>query len=148
MHKLDINRPVSSRYRSQSSTLHRHNSALINNLHSVKPAMKISPIYTFCTLFSLTLTTNAADCTAPNQQWYDLSAVQMMWSIRAWVCPNAWRQSITAGPDGAWCHKNGDLAGSYWGSWTISGMQSEQQCWVWKLFFLSLAPFSGASTIW
>ncbi|EED22588.1 conserved hypothetical protein [Talaromyces stipitatus ATCC 10500] len=92
--------------------------------------MKLSIFARLGALSPLILTAaNAADCTAPNQQWYDLSAVQMMWSIRAWVCPNAWWQSITAGPDGAWCHVNGDLAGSYWGSWTISGMQSEQECW-------------------
>ncbi|KAF7593558.1 hypothetical protein BBP40_011286 [Aspergillus hancockii] len=81
-------------------------------------------------LSSLVLAANAADCTAPNQQWFSDAAVQMMWSIRAWVCPNAWSQSITAGPDGGWCDAGGGLISAYWGSWTISGMQSEQQCWV------------------
>ncbi|KAL2842130.1 hypothetical protein BJX68DRAFT_168427 [Aspergillus pseudodeflectus] len=80
-------------------------------------------------LSTLTLAANAADCTAPNQQWFSSSAVQMMWSIRAWLCPNAWNQAITAGPDGGWCEAGGGVISAYWGSWTISGMQSEQQCW-------------------
>ncbi|KAL3447856.1 hypothetical protein BJX65DRAFT_276138 [Aspergillus insuetus] len=80
-------------------------------------------------LSTLTLAANAADCTAPNQQWFSNSAVQMMWSIRAWLCPNAWNQAITAGPDGGWCDAGGGVVSAYWGTWTISGMQSEQQCW-------------------
>ncbi|KAE8153185.1 hypothetical protein BDV25DRAFT_149836 [Aspergillus avenaceus] len=83
----------------------------------------------YLSLLALALTANAADCTAPNQQWFSDAAVQMMWSIRAWLCPNAWSQSITAGPDGGWCDAGGGVVGAYWGSWTISGMQSEQQCW-------------------
>jgi hypothetical protein len=84
-------------------------------------------------LSTLTLAANAADCTAPNQQWFSSSAVQMMWSIRAWLCPNAWNQAITAGPDGGWCEAGGGVISAYWGTWTISGMQSEQQCWVFHL---------------
>ncbi|EIT75487.1 hypothetical protein AO1008_08270 [Aspergillus oryzae 100-8] len=83
----------------------------------------------YLSLLTLVLTANAADCTAPNQQWFSDAAVQMMWSIRAWLCPNAWSQSITAGPDGGWCDAGGGVISAYWGSWTISGMQSEQQCW-------------------
>ncbi|KAB8236699.1 hypothetical protein ETB97_008898 [Aspergillus alliaceus] len=83
----------------------------------------------YLALSSLVLAANAADCTAPNQQWFSDAAVQMMWSIRAWVCPNAWSQSITAGPDGGWCDAGGGVISAYWGSWTIAGMQSEQQCW-------------------
>jgi hypothetical protein len=81
-------------------------------------------------LSTLTLAANAADCTAKNQQWFSSSAVQMMWSIRAWLCPNAWNQAITAGPDGGWCEAGGGVVSAYWGTWTIAGMQSEQQCWV------------------
>jgi hypothetical protein len=51
-------------------------------------------------LFFTFSTSFAADCSAEDQQWYEDAAVQMMWSIRAWVCPNAWWESITAGPQG------------------------------------------------
>ncbi|KAL2831437.1 hypothetical protein BDW59DRAFT_182106 [Aspergillus cavernicola] len=91
--------------------------------------MKLSTTTRLLSLASLVLAGNAADCTAPNQQWFSSSAVEMMWSIRAWLCPNAWSQSITAGPDGGWCEAGGGVIPAYWGTWTISGMQSEQQCW-------------------
>ncbi|KAL4920523.1 hypothetical protein BDW62DRAFT_198832 [Aspergillus aurantiobrunneus] len=77
----------------------------------------------------LITTTMAADCTAPNQQVYSQAAVEMMWSIRAWMCPNVWWQNIVVYPDGAWCDAGGGIASAFYGSWTISGMQSEQQCW-------------------
>lgn len=79
-------------------------------------------------LFLSFSTTLAADCSAEDQQWYEDAAVQMMWSIRAWVCPNAWWQSITAGAQGDWCDTTGGF--TYSGSWTIAGMSSEQECWV------------------
>ncbi|KAL5046063.1 hypothetical protein BDW71DRAFT_182704 [Aspergillus fruticulosus] len=72
---------------------------------------------------------NAADCTAPNQQVFSQAAVEMMWSIRAWLCPNAWNQWIVAYPDGAWCDAGGGIVSAFYGSWEIRGMQSEQQCW-------------------
>ncbi|KAL4795903.1 hypothetical protein BDV19DRAFT_362284 [Aspergillus venezuelensis] len=71
----------------------------------------------------------AADCTAPNQQIFSQAAVEMMWSIRAWLCPNAWWQYIVAYPDGGWCDAGGGIASAFYGSWTIQGMESEQQCW-------------------
>ncbi|KAL3477622.1 hypothetical protein BJX99DRAFT_122782 [Aspergillus californicus] len=80
-------------------------------------------------LSSLILAANAADCTAPNQQVFSSAAVEMMWSVRAWMCPNAWWQSVTVAPDGGWCDAGGGIVSAYWGEWTISGMQSEQQCW-------------------
>ncbi|KAL2822460.1 hypothetical protein BJX63DRAFT_427027 [Aspergillus granulosus] len=86
-------------------------------------------LFTPLLISALSLTAKAADCTAPNQQWFSDAAVQMMWSIRAWLCPNAWNQAITAGPDGGWCDAGGGVISAYWGTWTISGMQSEQQCW-------------------
>ncbi|KAL4748951.1 hypothetical protein BDW72DRAFT_179191 [Aspergillus terricola var. indicus] len=79
----------------------------------------------------------AADCTAPNQQVFSQAAVEMMWSIRAWLCPNAWNQWIIAYPDGAWCDAGGGIVSAFYGSWEIRGMQSEQQCWV-SLPFLHL----------
>jgi hypothetical protein len=72
--------------------------------------------------------TFAANCSPEGQQFYEVAAVQMMWSIRAWVCPNAWSESITAYPQGDWCDSEGGFP--YSGSWTIAGMSSEQECWV------------------
>jgi hypothetical protein len=63
----------------------------------------------------------AADCTAKNTQYYSAYAVDMMWSVRQWLCPNAWGQSITAGPAGNWCAADGS-GYTYTGSWTIAGM--------------------------
>lgn len=99
----------------------------VTSPRNIHPIMKLTR---YLSLLTLVLTANAADCTAPNQQWFSDAAVQMMWSIRAWLCPNAWSQSITAGPDGGWCDAGGGVISAYWGSWTISGVQSEQQCWV------------------
>jgi hypothetical protein len=72
----------------------------------------------------------AADCIVPNQQVFSQAAVEMMWSIRAWLCPNAWNQWIFAYPDSAWCDAGGGIVSAFYGSWEILGMQSEQQCWV------------------
>ncbi|KAL5334005.1 hypothetical protein BJX70DRAFT_405763 [Aspergillus crustosus] len=80
-------------------------------------------------LSSFALSAHAADCTGPNQSVFSDAAVQMMWSIRAWACPNVWWQSVTVVPDGAWCDAGGGIVGAYWGTWTLSGVQSEQQCW-------------------
>ncbi|KAL4930902.1 uncharacterized protein BDV17DRAFT_28052 [Aspergillus undulatus] len=88
------------------------------NLKSLLPLLLTAPAPTL-----------AADCTAPNQQVFSQAAVEMMWSIRAWLCPNAWWQYIVAYPDGAWCDAGGGIASAFYGSWTIQGMQSEQQCW-------------------
>ncbi|RDW63121.1 uncharacterized protein DSM5745_10232 [Aspergillus mulundensis] len=71
----------------------------------------------------------AADCSAPNQQVFSQAAVEMMWSIRAWICPNAWNSWTIAYPDGAWCDAGGGIVSAFYGSWEIRGMQSEQQCW-------------------
>jgi len=76
---------------------------------------------------SLLLPTFAADCSSPNKEFYDDAAKQMMWSVRGWVCSNAWWESVTAGPQGGWCNNGGP---THSGSWTIKGMTSEQECWV------------------
>jgi hypothetical protein len=81
-------------------------------------------------LSPLVLSAHAADCSEPDKEVYERAASEMMWSIRGWLCSNAWWQSITAGPQGAWCDNQGGIVGAYEGQFTIHGMQSQQQCWV------------------
>jgi hypothetical protein len=52
----------------------------------------------------------------------------MMGSIEAWVCDNAWWESITAYPEGDWCGADGGF--TYSGFWQITGMASSSECWV------------------
>ncbi|CEL03950.1 hypothetical protein ASPCAL05086 [Aspergillus calidoustus] len=80
-------------------------------------------------LSPLVLSAHAADCSEPDKEVYERAASEMMWSIRGWLCSNAWWQSITAGPQGAWCDNQGGIVGAYEGQFTIHGMQSQQQCW-------------------
>ncbi|KAL3471216.1 hypothetical protein BJX99DRAFT_263492 [Aspergillus californicus] len=83
-------------------------------------------------LIPLTLltTTQAADCTDPDAAVFSVAARDMMWSIRDWLCTNAWWESTEAEPQGAWCDKGGGIISAYQGSWTIRGVGSQQECWV------------------
>ncbi|KAL4816914.1 hypothetical protein BDW67DRAFT_184370 [Aspergillus spinulosporus] len=93
---------------------------------NLNPLLVLAPFFAF---------SQAADCTAPNQQVFSQATVEMMWSIRTWLCPNAWNQWIIAYPDGAWCDTGGGIISAFYGSWEICGMQSEQQC-GWAFSFL------------
>jgi hypothetical protein len=86
-------------------------------------------------LSPLLLSTQAADCSTPNKEVYEKAASEMMWSVRGWLCSNAWWQSITAGPQGAWCNSKGGIVPAYEGQFTIHGMESQKQCWVRFFFF-------------
>ncbi|KAL5338374.1 hypothetical protein BJX70DRAFT_408668 [Aspergillus crustosus] len=80
-------------------------------------------------LFTLFATTQAADCTDPTAVAYANGAREMMWSIRDWMCPNAWKESAVAKPPQTWCDAGGRIVESYSGHWQISGLESEQECW-------------------
>ncbi|KAL3469732.1 hypothetical protein BJX99DRAFT_251768 [Aspergillus californicus] len=80
-------------------------------------------------LSSLLIAANAADCTAPNAQFWSNSAVQMMWSMREYACVNHWSENIVIVPDGGWCDAGGGFVSAYWGEWHLAGLQSQTQCW-------------------
>lgn len=71
----------------------------------------------------------AATCTAENQvfPWAD-TAVQMMWSMRAWGCENNWWGSIKVVPQGNWCYNNYSPCWNGW--WYYHNHASQQACWV------------------
>jgi hypothetical protein len=79
-------------------------------------------------LLSISGSTFAADCGAPNQQFFDGIAVSMMWDLRGQLCPAHWSETLSFYTGGDWCATGGGYP--YMGQFTITGMTSEQQCWV------------------
>src|SRR5260370_988094 len=69
--------------------------------------------------------TNAANCSPPNQVFWDSTAVDMMWSMRSYLCSNVWWENIKVVPAGNWC---GGFCYNGW--WYVHNHPSQQACWV------------------
>jgi hypothetical protein len=67
----------------------------------------------------------------PSGVFFDEIAVTMMWNLRAELCENVLSETFALYTSSDWCDGTGGLP--YMGQFTITGMTSEQQCWVSRL---------------